>query len=102
MDANFSKGSSIYHGLTANLKKRFSEHYEFLASYTWSHAIDDVSDVFDLAGAFSLPQDDRDLRAERGDASFDVRHRFVWSLLSNLPFFSRFNNASTTFVVLLA
>ena len=45
MDANYSNGSSIYHGLTANLRKRFSNHYEFLASYTWSHAIDDSVDL---------------------------------------------------------
>src|SRR5581483_3327911 len=37
MDANFSNGSSVYHGLSANLRKRFNNHYEFLASYTWSH-----------------------------------------------------------------
>src|SRR4051794_8485276 len=41
MDANFSNGSSVYHGLSANLRKRFGGHFEFLASYTWSHAIDD-------------------------------------------------------------
>jgi hypothetical protein len=41
MDANYSNGSSIYHGLTANLRKRFSNHYELLGSYTWSHSIDD-------------------------------------------------------------
>ncbi len=45
MDANYSNGSSIYHGFTANLRKRFSNHYEFLASYTWSHAIDDSTDL---------------------------------------------------------
>ena len=45
MDANYSNGSSVYHGLTANLKKRFGDHYEFLASYTWSHAIDDSTDL---------------------------------------------------------
>ena len=45
MDANYSNGSSVYHGLTANLRKRFSKHYEFLASYTWSHAIDDSTDL---------------------------------------------------------
>ena len=28
--ANFSNGSSVYHGLTANLRKRFGQHYEFL------------------------------------------------------------------------
>jgi hypothetical protein len=36
MDANYSNGSSVYHGLSANLRKRFGNHYEFLASYTWS------------------------------------------------------------------
>ena len=36
---------SVYHGLTANLRKRFSNHYEFLASYTWSHSIDDSTDL---------------------------------------------------------
>ena len=41
MDVNVSNGSSIYHGFTANLRKRFRDHYEFLASYTWSHSIDD-------------------------------------------------------------
>src|SRR5439155_14728160 len=41
MPANFANGSSVYHGLTANLRKRFGQHYEFLASYTWSHTIDD-------------------------------------------------------------
>ena len=34
MDANFSNGSSIYHGFSTNLRKRFGSHYEFLASYT--------------------------------------------------------------------
>ena len=45
MDANYSNGSSVYHGLSANLRKRFSNHYEFLASYTFSHAIDDSTDL---------------------------------------------------------
>jgi len=42
---NYSNGSSVYHGLSANLRKRFSRHYEFIASYTWSHAIDDSTDL---------------------------------------------------------
>ena len=45
MDANYSNGSSVYHGLTANLRKRFNRHYELLASYTWSHTIDDSTDL---------------------------------------------------------
>lgn len=75
MPANFSNGSSVYHGLTANLKKRFGQHYEFLASYTWSHAIDDSTD---LQSPLS-PQDNYNPSAERSNSLFDQRHRFVFS-----------------------
>lgn len=70
-------------------------------AYTWSHAIDEVSDFFDLAGAYNLPQDDLNLRFERGDANFDLRHRFVVSTLSNFPLISRFNSTAGTKGVLL-
>jgi hypothetical protein len=75
MDANFSNGSSIYHGLSANLRKRFSNHYEFLASYTWSHAIDDSTDLQSTL----TPQDSYFPRLDRSTSLFDQRHRFVFS-----------------------
>jgi hypothetical protein len=75
MDANFSNGSSVYHGLTANLRKRFSSHYEFLASYTWSHAIDDSTDLQSTL----TPQDSYFPGADRSTSLFDQRQRFVFS-----------------------
>jgi len=75
MPGNFSNGSSVYHGLTANLKKRFGQHYEFLGSYTWSHTIDDSTDLQSPLE----PQNNYDLRAERSNSLFDQRHRFVFS-----------------------
>jgi len=75
MDANFSNGSSIYHGFTANLRKRFSNHYEFLASYTWSHAIDDSTDLESTL----TPQDSYYPGLDRSNSTFDQRHRFVFS-----------------------
>jgi hypothetical protein len=75
MDANYSNGSSIYHGLSANLRKRFSNHYEFLASYTWSHAIDDSTDL----QATLTPQDSYYPALDRSTSLFDQRHRFVFS-----------------------
>lgn len=87
-----SSAASNYHSLQASLTKRYAQGFQFTAAYTWSHAIDDVSDVFDLAGAFVLPQDDRNLLAERGDANFDVRHRFVWSAIGNVPLLHYFND----------
>ena len=75
MDANYSNGTSNYNGLTVNLRKRFSHHYEFLASYTWSHAIDDSSDL----QATLTPQDSYFPSADRSTSTFDQRHRFVFS-----------------------
>jgi len=75
MDANYSNGSSVYHGLTANLRKRFGNHYEFLASYTWSHAIDDSTDLQSTL----TPQDSYYPALDRSTSLFDQRHRFVFS-----------------------
>src|SRR5207245_6993295 len=70
-----SSGNSIYHGLTANFSKRFTSHFEFLSSYTWSHAIDDSTDLQTLLE----PQDNRFPNLERAHSSFDQRHRWVTS-----------------------
>ncbi|MGA7514446.1 MAG: hypothetical protein WBW46_16250, partial [Candidatus Sulfotelmatobacter sp.] len=75
MDANYSNGSSVYHGLSANLRKRFGSHYEFLASYTWSHAIDDSTDLQSTL----TPQDSYYPSLDRSSSLFDQRHRFVFS-----------------------
>ena len=75
MDANYSNGSSIYHGFSANLRKRFNNHYEFLASYTWSHAIDDSTDLQSTL----TPQDSYYSGLDRSTSLFDQRHRFVFS-----------------------
>src|SRR6476659_11375723 len=75
MDGNFSNGSSVYHGLTANLRKRFSNHYEFLASYTWSHTIDDSTDLQSTL----TPQDSYFPALDRANSTFGQRHRFVFS-----------------------
>jgi hypothetical protein len=75
MDANFSNGSSVYHGFTTNLRKRFSNHYEMLASYTWSHSIDDSTDLQSTL----TPQDSYFPSLDRSSSLFDQRQRFVFS-----------------------
>src|SRR5262249_1987709 len=52
-----------------------------LLAYTYSHAIDNASQ--DTRGG---PQNARNLRADRGDADFDVRQRLVLSWSYELPF----------------
>ena len=75
-----SSANSNYNALDVSVSRRYADALALQLSYTWSHAIDDVSDVFDLSGAYGQAQDEvgffSGLRAERGNASFDVRHSF--------------------------
>jgi len=82
-----NSASSVYHALQLEVRKRFLHGYTLTAAYTWSHALDDVSDVFPIAGASVIAQDSFNLRAERGNANFDVRHRLATSLIWDLPFY---------------
>jgi len=88
-----SIASSGYNALQTSLRKRFAHGLSFLASYTWSHSIDDVSS-FNITGSASQPvagendlaQNPFDLAAERGPSMFDSRNRFVLSYEWSLPF----------------
>jgi hypothetical protein len=79
MDANYSNGNSIYNGFSANLRKRYGSHYELLASYTLSHAIDDATDL----QATLTPQDSFYPSLDRSTSTFDQHHRFVFSGVYN-------------------
>jgi len=68
-----SSASSDYHGLTLTLRKRLSGSHQLLGSWTWSHAIDDATDI----QTFEEPQDNSNVRLDRGNSNFDQRHRFV-------------------------
>jgi hypothetical protein len=81
VNAQVSDGNSNYNALTLDLKKRFTRNFQFLASYTWSHSIDDSSDLQTLL----LPQDNRNFRAERATSLFDQRQRFVFSAVFASP-----------------
>jgi hypothetical protein len=84
-----SDADSSYHSLQLELNRRFSRGFQSTAAYTWGHAIDEVSDLFDLAGSRAFPQNSFDRRAERGNAGFDVRHRLAGSFIWDLPLFQR-------------
>jgi len=73
VDAQLSDGSSYYHGLTVNLSKRFSKGFEWLSSYTWSHSIDNSTDLQSPLE----PQDSRFPNMERANSVNDQRHRWV-------------------------
>ena len=88
-----SRGTSIYHGMTASLTQRFSNNFSFQANYTFSKAIDDQTD---FNSAFAPPFPSR-LDTERSLSTFDIRHNFVvsgvfqspWKSGDGQPFLSR-------------
>src|SRR5208282_1671926 len=81
-----SLASSNYNGLQTTLTKQLSNNMSFQANYTWAHAIDDASDPFSpQVNNTVFPADTFDLRAERGNSSFDVRHRFVFNYTVDIP-----------------
>jgi Carboxypeptidase regulatory-like domain/TonB dependent receptor/TonB-dependent Receptor Plug Domain len=73
MIANYSNGTSSYHGLTTTIRKAMGNHYEFSLSHTWSHAIDDSTDLQSLLA----PQDSRFVKDEVSNSIFDQRHRLI-------------------------
>lgn len=81
-----SDGGSKYNSLQSRLEKRFTHGFSLLVTYTYSHAIDNASNANlgsqnnDGFRWFKEPQ------WEKGNASFDVRHRFTASYIYELPF----------------
>src|SRR5207247_6214120 len=78
-------GYSMFHGLTFKAEQRLSRGLSFAANYTLSKAIDDASDPGTTAHETNLPQDVRNVAAERARARFEHRHRFVWSAAYGVP-----------------
>ena len=89
----FSAAESWYNALQASARMRPWHGLNMLASYTLSHAVDDVSGL--NIGGESRPilpvtignqaSIDAALAREKGDALFDARHRFVMSFGYELP-----------------
>lgn len=65
--------TSDYDSLQMQYKARFTRGLQALVNYTWSHAIDEVSNDVGYGSLF------------RGNADFDVRHNLSAAVTYNLP-----------------
>jgi hypothetical protein len=74
-----------YHSLSAKLTRRFSQGLTVLGGYTWAKAIDNGSGIRTLGADTLFPQNSYCISCERALSVFDVRQRFVASLLYELP-----------------
>jgi outer membrane receptor protein involved in Fe transport len=81
--------SSTYHSLQMRYDGRIRSQWNYGFSYTYSHAIDNSSEVFQFNGGNSVAVSQNPLditRAERGNSGFDARHVFTANFLWELPF----------------
>jgi hypothetical protein len=81
-------GNSAYDALQTHIEKRLSHHIAGGASYTWSHALDEQSDI----GLFFTGNNPNNLRQSYASADFDRTHVFTVNFEAQLPDFSPTNS----------
>lgn len=86
-------GVSAYDALQAHIEKRLSHNFQLGASYTWSHALDEQSDI----GLFFTGDNPKHLRDSWASADFDRTHVFTANFQVNAPDFVRENNFASYF-----
>ncbi len=78
-----SAGAASYNGLTVSLQRQLSSGVAFNLNYTWSHALDDVSNGGVVNEPFGIlatnisiasPQNPFNIRGNYGSSDYDVRH----------------------------
>ncbi len=90
-------GSSNYNSFQAEIKRRFSNGFQFTSSYTWSKAIDNISELFSYGNTaslslFAIPGYYGGARLDRAVSSFDRPHRWVFSYVYELPWLKQQRN----------
>jgi outer membrane receptor protein involved in Fe transport len=81
------EGMSDYHALQAKLEKRLSHGFNLLATYTWSHALDDAVTPLGSTGDGNFRQTNLiPFHDDYSNAAFDVRQRLTFNGLYDLPF----------------
>jgi carboxypeptidase family protein/TonB-dependent receptor-like protein len=88
-----SAGVSNYNGLVVSFQRRFEKGFLLQANYTWSHALDEVSNGGFLTfnggsgGSVLNPQDSNNVRKYNyGNADYDTRRYFSASYLQELHY----------------
>lgn len=79
-----SGGNSLYHGLFIHYQRRFANHFNAQASYTWSHVIDTTPDGTSVVPGNAgddakVAQDTLLPNLDRGPGNSDIRQRAVIS-----------------------
>jgi Carboxypeptidase regulatory-like domain len=80
-------GNSNYHGLLTKLQQRYSNGLSFVLSYAYGKSIDNTPGTpYNVVPSRSAAANPQNLRFDRGLSGFDIRSRFVFSPVYELPF----------------
>jgi hypothetical protein len=91
--ANFSQNfryyqnadSTGYHSMQASLKRRFADSFQYNFNYTYAWNFAHFRGDFTCCGRSENPQDQFNMRANRGPTSYHLRHRFTNDFFWELP-----------------
>lgn len=78
--------TSSFDSLQVALRRSSSTGLSYLASYTWGHALNDSPGPFPGPGGFLVPTIQNNLGVDKGNADYDIRHRFTLAATWPLPF----------------
>ena len=81
-----SFGITDYHAGIVKIEKRFARGLSFLGTYTWSKNLGNIDSSAGDLGADQQYSDYYNRRLDKGPAGLDIRHRFTWSSVYDLPF----------------
>lgn len=82
-------GSGKYNGLQANVTRRMTNGFQYTASYTWSHTLDNSNSEFGNGTGSRIqvgPNGQPLLQYNYGNSDTDIRHVFNASTMYELPF----------------
>ncbi len=81
-----NRDNSIYQGLQVTLTQRPRSGLNFVAGYTFAHAIDQATDNRSITW-----EDPTNGTLERGNGATDIRHRFTLAMNYSVPRFQHFD-----------
>ena len=80
-------GDSSYNALQTKIEKRLSNGYSLLATYTWSHVLDDAPTPLGTTGDNGYRQSNLiPIKMDWASTGFDTRHRVTFNAFYDLPF----------------
>lgn len=85
---------SNYHEFVGSVNKRFSNHFQFFANYTFSKNMDNASSERDSSTFFG-PQDPFNLELDYGRSGLDITHQFKFAGVYEFPWGVTFSALGT-------